>query len=212
MPSPADTPSCLRNASAFVALLLALAPAPAAAGGNAPGSYCPIPEPGQKPSCMDGAEQRYSAFYESLEAGKMDAAAASKVEADLAAGGEAERTYEALSSLAYGYYVLARKAAASPNADPVLVARLERWNEALARAYRDTPPDTSLRAAVREAAVDIERRAAPVELSCTDAEGRAAKCTSTQAVVREMDDARDHTGLRGQLGRLMERLLGPGGS
>lgn len=207
----ADTRACLWRRAATLALLAALAPAVAGAGGNAPGSYCPIPEPGQKPDCRDGAEQRYSAFYRSLEEGNLDPAAAASVEADLAAGGEAERTYEALSSMAYGYYVLARKAAASPKADPVLVARLERWNDALARAYRDTPPDTSLRAAVREAAVDIEHRAAPVELTCPDTEGRPARCTSTQAVIRGMDDARDHTGLRGQLGRLMERLLGPGG-
>jgi hypothetical protein len=194
------------------ALLLALAPSLALAAGNAPGSYCPFPEKGQKPQCLEGAEERYSAFYHGLESGTLDPADAARLEEDLVAGGEAERTYQALSSIAYGYYVLARRAAESAKADPALVARLERWNSILALAYHETPPDASLRAAVREAAQDLQRRAAPVELSCKDAEGRPARCTSTEAVLRSMDDARYRSGVRGQLGRLMERLFGEGGS
>ncbi|CAG1010444.1 hypothetical protein MYXO_04020 [Myxococcaceae bacterium] len=202
-----------RRARPIAALVLAvlLLPAPARAAGDTPGSYCPIPAPGEKPDCRAGAEERYPAFYQSLEAGSIDPAAAARIEADLASGGDVERSYEALSSLAYGYYVLARKASASPHADPAVVARLERWNELLARAYHESPPEASLRAAVREAAADIERRAAPVRVACTDANGNASTCTSTQSVLREMDAARDHTGLRGQLGRLMERLLGEDG-
>jgi hypothetical protein len=194
------------------AIVLALAPAPAGGAGNKAGSYCPFPEKGQKPQCLTGAEERYSAFYKGIEAGRMDAADTARIEADLAAGGEAQHTFEALSSLAYGYYVLARRAAESPSVDPALKARLERWNDLLSKAYHETPPDGSLRVAVRAAAEDLQRRAAPIELACTDAEGRPARCTSTEAVLRSMDDARDHTGIRGQLGRLMERLLGGDGS
>lgn len=203
-----DTVRC-NLARGLVALVVLGAEAAGAAGAK-PGSYCPIPEPGQRPTCLDGAEERYSAFYQGLESGKMDDAAADRIEADLAAGGEAARTYEALSSLAYGYYVLSKRVAASPKSDPELVARLERWNTALASAWREAPPETGLQSAVREAAEDIRHRAAPVELACRDAAGHPATCTSTDAVLREMD-ARDQSGLRGQLGRLFERLLGDGG-
>jgi hypothetical protein len=200
------------SAAQRLALVVALWPSVALAGGNTAGSYCPFPEKGQKPQCMSGAEQRYSAFYEGIEAGQVDAADAARMEADLAAGGDAQHTFEALSSLAYGYYVLSRRAVESPSADPALVARLERWNALLARAYHETPPDAALRVAVRDAAQDLQRRAAPVELACLDAAGQPARCTSTEALVQGMDDARDHSGLRGQLGRLMERFLGGGGS
>lgn len=190
------------------ALCLLVAPSVAAAAGNAPGSYCPFPEEGKKPECLTGAQARYSGFYRGIESGRIDADDAARVEEDLVAGGEAARTYQALSSIAYAYYVLARRAAESPRADPELVARLERWNALLALAYHDTPSDASLRAAVREAAEDLRRRAAPVELACKDADGDPARCTSTDAVLRSIDDARDQTGVRGQLGRLMEHLLG----
>ncbi|MCC6640591.1 MAG: hypothetical protein IT386_05425 [Deltaproteobacteria bacterium] len=176
------------------------------------GSYCPLPEKGQKPKCLSGAEQRYADFYRGLEAGAVDPSDAARVEEDLVAGGEAQRTYQALSSIAYGYYVLARRAAQSPTADPLLVARLERWNSVLAQAYHDTPPDASLRVAVRDAAEDLRRRAAPVEVGCKDESGRLQRCTSTEAVLRSMDDARDRKGLRGQIGRLIERLFGANGS
>jgi hypothetical protein len=194
-------------------VLAALLPAAAAlAAGNTPGSYCPFPEKGEKPKCMVGAEERYADFYRDLAKGNVDPAQAAKVESDLAAGTEAASTYQALSSLAYGYYVLARSVAASPEADPELVARLERWNQLLAAAYRDTPAHAELRGAMRAAAEDIRLRAPPVELACTDAEGRPARCTSTEAVLRSMDEARDQTGIRGQLGRLMQRLLQDDGS
>jgi len=200
------------SSSRVLALLLALAPALASAAGHGPGSYCPFPEKGQKAHCLEGAEERYSAFYRSLESGTLDTADMARLEQDLAAGGEAERTYQALSSIAYGYYVLVRRAAESPRAEPELLARLERWNALLALAYHETPPNTSLRGAMREAAQDLQRRAAPVELSCKDADGQPVRCLSTEAVLRNMDDVRDHSGVRGQLGRLMEHLLGGDGS
>ncbi len=196
---------------ALLCLLLSL-PSLAAAGGKAPGSYCPFPEKGQKPQCLTGAEERYSDFYRGLETGTVDPSDAARLEEDLIAGTEAERTYQALSSIAYGYYVIARRAAESSKADPALVARLERWNTILALAYHETPPDASLRTAVREAAQDLRERAAPVVLACKDEAGQPARCTSTEAVLRSMDDVRDHSGVRGQLGRLLERLFGEDGS
>ncbi len=202
-----DTWRC-RGAAALLATVLALAPTSGFAAGGKPGSYCPFPAAGERPQCLDGAEQRYSAFYKGVESGEMDPADAKRIEADLAAGGEVERTYEALSSLAYGYYVLARRAAQSSKADPVLVARLERWNELLSKAYRESQPEGDLRKAVRAAAQDLHDRAAPVQVTCNDAEGRPTPCTTTEALLHGMDDARDHTGVRGQLGRLMERVFG----
>ena len=202
----------LCRAAILAASLLPWMSAPAVAGGAAAGSYCPFPEKGQKPQCLSGAEQQYADFYRGLESGAIDPSDAARIEEDLVAGGEAQRTYQALSSIAYGYYVLARRAAQSPTADPVLVARIERWNAILAQAYHDTPPDASLRAAVREAAEDLQRRAAPVEVACKDESGQPQRCTSTEAVLRSMDDARDRSGLRGQIGRLLERLFGEGGS
>lgn len=201
-----------RRSLRFAVALWLGAPLVAGASGPGAGSYCPFPEKGQKPQCLSGAEERYGDFYRGVESGTIDPSDAARVEADLAAGGEAQRTYQALSSIAYGYYVLARRAAQSPTTDPALVARLERWNAVLAQAYHETPPDASLRAAVREAAEDLQRRAAPVTLTCKDERGRTQRCTSTEAVVRGMDDARDHSGVRGQIGRLVERLFGEGGS
>ncbi len=202
-----DTLWC-RLGRAIVAAVLIAGPGLALGAGNTPGSYCPFPEKGKKPECLTGAQERYSEFYRGIESGTMDADDVARVEEDLVAGGEGARTYQALSSIAYAYYLLARRAAESPRAHPELVARLERWNALLALAYHETPRDGSLRAAVREATEDLRLRAAPIELACKDPEGQPARCTSTEAALRSMDDARDHAGVRGQLGRLMERLLG----
>lgn len=200
-----------RHKSAFaLVLVLVLVGATAQAAGNAPGAYCPFPEKGQKPQCLTGAEERYSAFYQGLEQGKVESVDTARIEADLAAGGDTRKTFEALSSLAYGYYVLARRAAESPKADPQLVAKLERWNDLLADAYRETPPDGRVAVAVRAAAQDLHQRAAPVDVACTGPDGRPARCSSTEQLLQEMD-ARDHAGVRGQLGRLVEQVFGGDG-
>jgi hypothetical protein len=128
------------------------------------------------------------------------------VEADLAS----DRRYEALSSLAYAYYVTSRRAAASPDADPEMAARLARWTTLLGDTYQANREDPRFQAALREAAGDLERRAPAVTLECTDADGHARACTSTAELVARMNDARDHAGLRGRVARLLERWLGTG--
>jgi len=199
-----------RQAVALVCWLLAGAPALAAEvpGVGGSGAYCPLPEPGQPAACLEPAQQRYEHFFGALERESFDPAAAARVERELAPGSDAP--YEALSSLAYGYYRLARRAAADPNADPAVILRLERWNEVLARAYEKSGSDPAFRAAVRAAAADVNRRAPAVGLRCLDEWGDATTCQSTEAVMRGMDALRDQAGLRGQLSRLFSRLFGTG--
>jgi hypothetical protein len=195
---------------ALACLLVPIGGAPALAtdGANAAksGAYCPLPEPGQPAECLEPAQQRYESFFGALEKGSFDPAAAARIERDLAAGSDAP--YDALSSLAYGYYRLARRAAADPNADPAVILRLERWNDMLARAYEKSGSDPAFRAAVRAAAADVNRRAPAVGLRCLDEWGDVTTCSSTEAVIRGMDALRDQTGLRGQLARLFARLFG----
>ena len=121
----------------------------AAAG---PSPVTPAPRESRVASPPAGAP---SDWWTAVQTNIQDAEDAARVEADLAAGGDAQHAFEALSSLAYGYFVLARRAADSPSVDPLLKAHLERWNELLSRAYHETPPDGSLRVAVREAAEDL---------------------------------------------------------
>jgi hypothetical protein len=192
--------------------VLALAAVAALAAGatgkpDAPGAYCPLPEGDAPPVCLDPAQAKYSPFFRGLTSGQVDPAAAAKVEADLAGG---ERRYEALSSLAYAYYVTSRRAAASPDVDPETAARLERWTTLLGDTFQASESDPRFQAALREAAGDLERRAPAVSLSCTDAEGRVRECSSTAELVARMNDVRDQGGLRGRVARLLERWLGTG--
>jgi len=192
--------------------LIALAPAGArgadAASAGKSGAYCPLPEPGQPAECLAPAQSRYQPFFGALEQGSFDPEAAARIERDLAPGSDAP--YDALSSLAYGYYRLARRAAADPDADPVLIARLERWNDLLARAYEKSGADPAFQAAVRSAATDVQHRAPAVGLRCLDEWGDVTTCSSTEAVVRGMDALRDEAGVRGQLSRLLSKLFGTG--
>ena len=65
---------------------------------------------------------------------------------------------------------------------------------------------------MRTAAVDIRAHAPPVGLACLDADGNATTCDSTEAVLRGFGAARDEIGVRGQIGRLFDRLFGADGS
>jgi hypothetical protein len=193
--------------------LLALGLASAAAGAWAgeavvPGAYCPLPEPGQRPACLEPARARYAEFFAALGAGALDDARAATLEADLVAGAASERAYLALSSLAYGYYWMAERAARDPRTLPEVQSRLERWNEVLAAAYAASPADAAWRSAVREAAADVHRRAPPVALHCLDARGAPARCDSTEAVLRALSHERDRTGIRGALRSLVRRVRG----
>ena len=170
------------------------------------GAYCPLPKAGEVPKCLYDAQETYEGFFLGLEEGSVDDVAAAQVEAAVTGGSDAQR-YDALSSLSYGYFMLARAAANSEEPSPRVRARLERWNALLTEAYR-TNEDPRYRDAVREAAVDLQANAPAVGLRCTDAEGNPAECSSTEGVVRAIDLARQQSGLRGALGRLLGALLG----
>lgn len=203
---PARKPASRRAGALLIGL--ALASPPAHAADPKPGAYCPIPEPGKPSTCLQPAQQRYQEFFGALDEGGVGDEASARLEADLLAGVEGARRYQALSSLAYGYFRLAKRAAETPGADPLIQARLERWNGLLAQAYETSDADPGYRAAVREAAEDVHRRAPPAGVRCLDAQGRTAQCSSTEAVIRGIDAVRDQAGVRGQLTRIFSRLFG----
>jgi len=177
----------------------------------AAGAYCPLPPPGQKARCLDPAQAAYGEFFEALESGVPTDAATARLDADLAAGPASKNAYLALSSVAYGYWRLSERAAAAQT-DPALASRLESWNALLGQAYAASPGASSYRAAVREAALDLRRRAPPVRLRCVDAEGESTACDSTEAVLRGIDTASGEIGLRGAFERFLERIFGGDGS
>lgn len=179
-----------------------------AAGGEiGPGSYCPLPEKGELPQCLDPAQQAYGGFFGALEEGGVDDARLAPVEAAVGRGAQGEHAYLALSSLAYGYYRLASRAAQGTGSDPEVIERLARWNDLLANAYASSP-DAHYRAAVRQAAEELHARA-PIRLPCRDATGAESACSSTESVLRGFNAASERVGLRGALERLMRRVLGP---
>jgi hypothetical protein len=196
----------------LIALLTLPGASPSAAGDVKPGAYCPFPAEGETPRCMQPAKRAYGEFFAALdEPGGVADDAAARVEADVARGGGGENAYLALSSLAYGYYRLSVEAAAAAHVDPGIVARLERWNALLGRAYGRSPEGDPFRAAVREAAHDLRRRAPAVVLRCVDARGETTACESTEVVVRGIDAAAADVGIRGGLERLLERIVGGAG-
>ena len=175
----------------------------AAGDPSKPGAYCPLPKAGEVPACLAGAQETYQGFFLGVEEGKLDEAEAERVEAAVR-GGEVE----ALSSLSYGYFVLANALSREEAPNPALRARLERWNALLSETWAESEEDPRYRAAVREAAEDIGRNVPALGLRCTDAEGRVTECASTEAVIRAMDARRQETGLRGALARLLTTLFG----
>lgn len=183
-------------------------PAVAADGAPTPGAYCPLPEPGKPSSCLGPAQARYSDFFSGVDRGALDDAAAARVESDVLAHAADVAAYDALSTLAHGYYRLAKRASGSSTLDAQTQRRLERWNELLAEAYQRSENDPAYRSALRDAASDVHRRAPAVGLDCRDASGAAARCDSTEAVLRGMDDLRTRSGVRGQLTRLLGRWIG----
>jgi len=191
------------------AALLASASPAAAAGGVGPGAYCPFPKAGEKPKCLEPATQEYGEFFTAIDGGgDRSEAAVARLERDVAEGAASEEPYLAISSLSYGYYRLAQQAAANPDEDPVIVARLERWNTLLSEAYARSADDENYRAAVRDAALDLRERAPAVTLDCVDEHGEVVGCTSTESVIRGFNRAGDQVGIRGALGRLLNRMFG----
>ena len=90
----------------------------------------------------------------------------------------------------------------------MLRARLERWNQLLAESWEANEANPGYRAAVREAAVDIQANVPALGLRCTDAQGNTTECQSTEAVIRAIDARRQETGLRGALARLLAAIFG----
>jgi hypothetical protein len=197
------------------AILLPLAlGAPLAFGSDEvkPGAYCPFPQKGDTPECLEPAQDRYAEFFTALAKGTLSDADVANLERDVASGASSETPYLAISTLSYGYYQLAQRAATNPDEDPAVVARLQRWNELLVRAYDLGANDPSYRTAVREATIDLERRGPRVMLSCVDERGRTSECNSTEAVLRGFNRAEEQVGIRGALNRLIQRVRGGGDS
>jgi hypothetical protein len=172
-----------------------------------PGSYCPLPEGDEPPACLNPAQEHYAEFFSGLREGVVDDSALAEVEGDLA-GDDLEERYEALSALAYAYYVLSRRAVPG-SGDAALAVRLERWNTLMGDTYRSSP-DEQFRLALREAAQDLSRRSRPVPVRCADAKGNITQCQSTDAVQQAVADVRDRTGIRGAVSRLIQRIFGGG--
>lgn len=198
-------------------LPLLFAPLPPAQAGQAAsevraGAYCPLPKQGETPRCLGPAMQEYGGFFSALSNDAVDEKDVERMERDLTTGGGSEKAYLALSSLAYGYWRLSQRAAAEPGDDPAIAGQLERWNAALALAYEKNPEDPGFRAAVREAALDVSRRAPPVRLRCVDEQGATTACDSTDAVLRGVDAVAGEAGIGAGLQRLIERIFGSEGS
>jgi hypothetical protein len=172
-----------------------------------PGAYCPLPKAGEKPSCLVPAQAEYAAFFRGIESGAPKEAQLQRVEAAVSAGSASENPFLALNALSYGYYVMAQAVVRDPESDPTLIAHLERWNDLLATAYAVSGENRDFRSAVHSAALDLRNRTPALGLRCSDALGRAARCDSTEAVLRGLGQKRETAGIRGALNRLIERLF-----
>lgn len=190
---------------------LAAAGSAHAGGGATPGSYCPLPAPGEQPACLAPARAAFGDYFRALDRGALADADAATLEAAIAQGAAADHAYLALSSLAHGYYELARLEAERPEQDPEVALRLARWNDLLEHAYAASPDDERYRAAVRQAAEELRARA-PVSLPCRDERGNASSCSSTESVLRSIDAADERAGMRGALERLLRRFFPEGAS
>jgi hypothetical protein len=196
------------GAAAAAGLAAVLAAPVAAADGDRPGSYCPLPRDGETPRCLARAQAEYGEFFSALGARELDAASLARVERDLEAGGGSEKAWLALSSLAWGYWQLSLRAAGREAEHPEIAERLAHWNALLGRAYAESAQPEGFRAAIRTAAHDLQRQAPPVRVACLDERGDTSECSSTDAVLRGLDAAADDAGIRGGIRRLLERWLG----
>lgn len=174
------------------------------------GAYCPFPKAGEKPACFAPVEKEYSAFFAAADAGTIDDEQMAALERDLDRADGEDGGYLAVSSLAYGYYRLAERAAASDRPDPALVARIEALNGLLSSVYQDPAAPADLRVAVRAAAEDLYERAPAVPVDCDTGAGSepcVAQSTLLQAL-KAIDDPSADRGVRGALERLYERVAG----
>jgi hypothetical protein len=154
-------------------------------------------------------EAEYSDFLAAVDSGQVDDPKVNELERTLRSGGTVQNRSLALSSLAYGYFMLAERAAAEEHPDPVLVARLQRWNELLGGVYEDEDTDPEFRSAVREAAIDLHARAPAVPAECEPgSDGQDCQTTGVLlATLRRIDDPSGETGVRGALSKLLGRMF-----
>lgn len=195
---------------ATIVLLLASAGAAVPADDpSRPGAYCPFPKQGEVPECFADVEREYPDFVAAVDSGEVDSEPVKDVERALQAGSTGSARTLALSSLAYGYFRLAERAAAAERPDPALVARLQSWNELLGRVYEGADADSGFRLAVRDAAQDLHSRAPAVDADCEpDADGRPCQTTGLLLkTLRSLDDPAHPSGVRGALEHLLGRML-----
>lgn len=194
----------------MILLLLVEAGAALPAGDpSKPGAYCPFPKKGEAPQCFEEVEREYSDFFAAVDSGEVDSQPVADLERTLQTGTSESDRALAVSSLAYGYFLLARRAAEAERPDPALVSRLQSWNQLLGTVYEDADADSSVRVAVREAAVDLDSRAPAISVEC-DVDSSAEACQTTGLLLetlRAVDDPDRDSGVRGALGRLLGRML-----
>lgn len=202
----------LRSGLAAAVCACAFGPAPADAGSSsdprAVGAYCPLPAPGERPSCLAPAQQAYGSFFAAVQEGRIEPTASDLVEADLAGAAGSERAYLALSSMSYGYFRLAEQIGVRPDADPILRARLARWNDLLLELYGQSNLDPAFREAIRDMANDLHRNTVGLRPSC--ASTAFAQCGEAEDLVRAMAAMDGRTGVRSPLAQILQRMLGPG--
>ncbi len=187
----------LQPAAAMLAAATLLPGLATGAGGDPAqsGAYCPLPEPGQVPRCLAPAKAEFGDFFAAVEAGGVDDSQSQTLEAALSGTFSQEESYLALSSLVYGYFRLAQRAAVNPATRPELTTRLNRWNQILVDAYSDNESHPEFQRAVRLAASDLDSKAPSVAPSgdllqlIAQADGRSS-------------------GMRRALEGLAERILG----
>ena len=213
MSTPGTGPARRRAGAALLVTLWAahlwVGLASAAAGGAVkPGAYCPFPKKGEKPACFTEVEQEYKDFFDAVDSGADIDDHEARLERELQEGGVDASL--AVSSLAYGYFRLAQKAAAEAQPDPDLVARLQRWNQLLASVYQDAEAGSQFRDTVRDAAEDLVENAPAVSSECVDGlDANGAECNTAGTLLSALtalDDPANDTGVRGALSRMLGRF------
>ena len=195
----------------LVAVALVFAPGGLRAAEGDPskaGAYCPLPKPGEKPACLAPAEAQYGDFFAAVDEGTISDETAAQVEQDLRALQATDRAYMALSSLSYGYWRLAMRAAEAEEPDPAVLRQLQRWNDLLTAAYRESGEDPEFRDAVRTAAVDLDEHTPEDGLKCLDADGNPMRCRPTAGLVASIDSLDEQLGVRGAIRRVLDRMVG----
>jgi hypothetical protein len=194
-------------------LSLLAAPVGAADDPRRPGAYCPFPKDlkkGEVPACFTSAQEQYPEFLDAVDSGRIDDPRVAQLERQLETADSGESDYLALSSLAYGYFRLAERVARSEHPNPALVARLNSWNHLLSGLYENSTAAPELRSAVEDAARDLHARAPAVDTECPpDADGGSCQTTGLLLqTLRRIDDSGDTYGVRGALGKLLDRMRG----